>query len=169
MQTDMKKYFLLSMFLIVGFCGSCLGTLWYQAIEDSAEGLEEQDREVASMKWRQNHFMLSEDNLYNKLIAQGIDFPEIVLAQAILETGHFKSYSCLKRNNLFGLRKGDGTYMSFNHWTESVESYGRYIQKYTKPPNCYYHYLDSLGYAEDSDYINKLKEIVNRNDKRRSE
>lgn len=29
--------------------------------------------------------------------------PEIVYAQAVLETGHFKSVGCLKHHNLFGL------------------------------------------------------------------
>lgn len=153
-----------------GFISHCIGvsigaiagiiiTFWYQAIEAQAERV---NGEVASIKWRQNHFMLSKENLYNELIAQGIDFPEIVCAQAVLETEHFKSYACLQRNNLFGLRRKDGTYMSFYHWTESVAAYKTYIQKWKKPPNNYYHYLDSLGYAEDKTYVEIVKQIVNK-------
>lgn len=116
-----------------------------------------------SVQWRQNHFLLSEENLYNELVAQGVDFPEIVTAQAILETGHFKSYACLQQNNLFGLRDNKGTYMSFPHWTDAVAAYKKYIQRYNHPvPEDYYAYLQELGYAEDPQYIYKLKQIVNK-------
>lgn len=148
---------------LIGTCvGIALGAvcvLWFQAMEREAEKAE---GEVASVKWRQNHFMLSEENLYNELVAQGVDFPEIVQAQAILETGHFKSYACLQQNNLFGLRNGDGTYMSFDHWTNAVAAYKKFIQKCDPPPNDYYKYLQDLGYAEDPNYIIKLKQIVNK-------
>ena len=135
----------------------CL-TLWGNAIKESAE---KKEGEVASVKWKTNHFMLNESNLMDELIAQGVEFPEIVQAQAVLETGHFKSYACKTQNNLFGLRKSDGTYMSFEHWTDAVAAYKRYIQKWKAPPNDYYHYLDSMGYAEDTSYTTKLKQIVN--------
>lgn len=116
-----------------------------------------------SVQWRQNHFLLSEENLYNELVAQGVDFPEIVTAQALLETGHFKSYACLQQNNLFGLRDNKGKYMSFPHWTDAVAAYKKYIQRYNHPvPEDYYAYLQELGYAEDPQYIDKLKQIVNK-------
>lgn len=148
---------------LIGICvGIAIGAvcvLWFQAMERETEKTE---GEVASVKWRQNHFILSEENLYNELVAQGVDFPEIVQAQAILETGHFKSYACLQQNNLFGLRNGDGTYMSFDHWTDAVAAYKKFIQKYDPPPNDYYKYLQDLGYAEDPNYIIKLKQIVSK-------
>lgn len=116
-----------------------------------------------SVQWRQNHFLLSEENLYNELVAQGVDFPKIVTAQALLETGHFKSYACLQQNNLFGLRDNKGKYMSFPHWTDAVAAYKKYIQRYNHPvPEDYYAYLQELGYAEDPQYIDKLKQIVNK-------
>lgn len=101
-----------------------------------------------------------QEGLMGALVYYEVDHPEIVYAQAILETGNFKSYGCLTRNNLFGLRKKDGDYMSFGHWTLSVAAYKRYIQKYSHPPNDYYQYLQDLGYAEDPEYITKLKQIV---------
>ncbi len=136
-----------------------LSVLWFQSMSKEAA---KKEAEVASIQWRQNHFMLSKENLYNELVAQDIDFPEIVEAQAILETGNFKSYSCVCRNNLFGLRNKNGTYMSFEHWTLAVAAYKKYIQKYDTLPENYYKYLDNLGYAEDPNYIIKLKEIVNK-------
>lgn len=144
---------------LTGIVLGVVGVLWQQQINEEVKKRED---EVASVKWRQNHFLLSEENLYNELVAQGIDFPEIVKAQAVLETGHFKSHVCVDKNNLFGLRNKNGTYMSFSHWTFSVAAYKKYIQKYNHSPDDYYKYLDELGYAEDPDYITKLKQIVNK-------
>lgn len=157
----MKIKEIIGLFLI-GVALGVICTLWWQAIQESAGKAQ---GEVASVQWRQNHFKLNEDNLYNELIAQGVSFPEIVVAQAKLETGHFKSYACLQNNNLFGLRKKDSTYMAFSHWTDCVAAYKEYIQKWDDPPNDYYHYLDSIGYAEDTSYVAKVKELVNQNKK----
>lgn len=130
---------------------------------ESEEPNEPNEEEIVSVKWRQDHFKLSEENLYNELVAQGVDFPEIVTAQALLETGRFKSYACLQQNNLFGLRDNKGKYMSFPHWTDAVAAYKKYIQRYNHPvPEDYYAYLQELGYAEDPQYIDKLKQIVNK-------
>jgi flagellum-specific peptidoglycan hydrolase FlgJ len=90
---------------------------------------------------------------------QELDFPEIVLAQALLETGYFKSACCTQKNNLFGMRSKSGGYMQFNHWTESVSAYKKYIQKYKQTPDDYYVYLVNMNYASDPNYINKLKQI----------
>lgn len=42
-------------------------------------------------------------NLYKEIIRNGILYPKIVLAQAILETGWFRSSVCQNKHNLFGL------------------------------------------------------------------
>ena len=147
----------IGLFILGIAIGVCF-TLWGYAIKESADKTE---GEVASVKWKTDHFKLNESNLYDELIAQGVQFPEIVQAQAVLETGYFKSYACKTQNNLFGLRKSDGTYMSFEHWTDAVAAYKKYIQKWKVPPNNYYQYLDSLGYAEDKTYTTKLKQLVN--------
>lgn len=143
---------------LVGIFVGVVCVLWCQLMKKQCEEIND---EVASVVWRQNHFLLCEENLMNELKAQDVKFPEIVAAQALLETGHFKSYSCTNRNNLFGLRKRDGTYMSFEHWTECVAAYKKYIQKWQTPPKDYYVYLDKLGYAEDKSYIQKLKQLTN--------
>ena len=142
---------------LIGIFVGAVCVLWYQSMKRQSEKI---NGEVASVIWRQNHFLLSEENLMNERKAQDIQFPKIVAAQALLETGNFKSYACTNRNNLFGLRKKDSTYMSFEHWTECVAAYKRYIQKWKQPPNDYYKYLDDLGYAEDTSYTTKLKQMV---------
>lgn len=88
--------------------------------------------------------------------------PKIVYAQAVLETGHFKSSACINDNNLFGLYDSKNKrYYKFNHWSESVVAYKDYIQKKYQPPNDYYKFLEELPYATDPQYINKVKRIVN--------
>lgn len=94
---------------------------------------------------------------------------DIVHAQAILETGHFKSRACIENNNLFGLYDSKNKrYYKFNHWSESVIAYKEMVQyKYESSGN-YYKFLNDINYAEDKNYINKLKKIV-KDDKRRFE
>lgn len=111
-------------------------------------------------------FFLSEspeDHLMDALEFFGVKHKDIVYAQAILETGHFNSNICKEYNNLFGLYNSyKKDYYRFKHWTESVEAYLKYIQYRYKPPNNYYRFLDSIGYAEDPEYTAKVKKIVNR-------
>lgn len=155
----MNRYLL---YIIIFFLGMFLGMacIWHYYTVSEMLNEQKESKEIC-VKWRTEHFKLSKENLYNELIAQEIDYPEIVLAQAILETGHFTSYSCRERNNLFGLRKRDGSYMTFDHWTNSVHAYKKYIQKYKEIPNDYYKFLNDLGYAEDSVYVVRVKQIEN--------
>lgn len=109
-----------------------------------------------------------EEGLMEALKYYGVKHPEIVYAQAVFETGNFKSNLCLEKNNLFGLYNSKTKrYYRFNHWSESIESYVNNIQDRYRPPNNYYKFLSDIGYAEDPNYIKKIKKIVN--DKRRSE
>lgn len=88
----------------------------------------------------------------------GIKHPEIVFAQARLETGNFKSLLFTKNNNLFGFRGKNG-YIEYDHWAESVKAYKRFQDKYYKGGD-YYSFLERIGYAEDSNYIKKVKSCV---------
>ena len=55
-------------------------------------------------------------NLLAEIEKNGIKYPKIVLAQAILETGWFKSPVCRNKHNLFGLTNPrTGKYYEFNH------------------------------------------------------
>lgn len=102
-----------------------------------------------------------EEGLADALDYYEIEYPEIVYAQAVLETGHFKSDLCIYHNNLFGLYNSKRRrYFRFNHWTESVEAYRNMIQHRYKPPGDYYKFLQRINYAEDPQYIKKLKKLV---------
>ena len=99
-------------------------------------------------------------NLYKEIIRNGILYPKIVLAQAILETGWFRSSVCRNKHNLFGLTNPHtGKYYEFNHWTESVRAYHTKVQYKYKGGN-YLLWLDEIGYAEDPNYIMAIISIL---------
>lgn len=103
-----------------------------------------------------------EEGLSEALEYYDVMHPKIVYAQAVLETGHFKSSACINDNNLFGLYDSKNKrYYKFNHWSESVVAYKDFIQRKYQPPNDYYKFLGELPYATDPQYITKLKRIVN--------
>lgn len=109
----------------------------------------------------ENHLPeLTIPNLYKEIIRNGILYPKIVLAQAILETGWFRSSVCRNKHNLFGLTNPrTGKYYEFNHWTESVRAYYTKVQYKYKGGN-YLLWLDEIGYAEDKDYITTLTDVI---------
>lgn len=89
----------------------------------------------------------------------GVKYPSIVTAQAILESGNFKSKVFKKYNNPFGLYNSKTKdYYKFNHWTDAILAYQTMIE-YKYKGGDYYLFLDSIGYAADQDYIRKVKAI----------
>lgn len=105
---------------------------------------------------------LNKETLWEALIFYNIKFPEIVYAQALLETGNFKSKICLEYNNIFGLYNSKTkNFYKYNHWSESVLGYKNMIQNQYNNKDCYYTFLKELPYAKDSLYIQKIKNIVN--------
>lgn len=87
----------------------------------------------------------------------------IVLAQSVLETGWFTSSICLNKNNILGLYDSSkNTYYEFNHWTDCIKAYKKWI--YDKYPNYvdygYIDYLIKLPYATDKNYKNKLEVLA---------
>ena len=99
-------------------------------------------------------------NLLEVIREVGLSNGLIVLAQALLETGHFSSNVCKEYNNLFGLYDSKNReYFRFNRWEDSVVAYQRMIQYRYKGGN-YFQFLKSIGYAEDPRYIVKLARMV---------
>lgn len=101
---------------------------------------------------------LTENNLKNELIRQGVSHPNIVLAQAKLESNLGKSEVAKRTNNLFGLRKGK-RYRRYSHWTECVTAYKNLIQSRYNGGS-YYTFLDKIGYAENPNYTSLLRDLV---------
>lgn len=114
-------------------------------------------------------------------------FPEIVLAQAIEETGHYTSSAFNNNKNLFGMKEAkqrattgmsadkineidngifdrkNSKYAHYKDWRKSVIDYALWQMKYCgkmKTENEYYVYLGKV-YAENPGYVWNLKRIVN--------
>ena len=115
---------------------------------------EQQQKKTDDITKSENNLPeLTIPNLYKEIIRNGILYPKIVLAQAILETGWFRSSVCRNKHNLFGLTNPrTGKYYEFNHWTESVQAYYTKVQYKYKGGN-YLLWLDEIGYSENSNYI----------------
>lgn len=97
--------------------------------------------------------------VYNYLVKIDCKHPDIVTKQAVLETGHFRSYSCRERKNLFGLwNHAKQKFYVFDTWQESCDAYLRMIQ-YKYKGGDYYEFLKDLGYATDPLYTDKLTKI----------
>lgn len=88
---------------------------------------------------------------------QGIPHPTIVLAQARLETGNFRSERCKRDKNLFGMKRGR-RYAKYGHWRDSVRDYKQRISSRYKGGD-YYAFLKRIGYAADPNYERKLKKF----------
>lgn len=139
-------------------------------LEDNSRNSDRKVSLKTELQKKTNYITKSENNLpeltipnlYKEIIRNGILYPKIVLAQAILETGWFRSSVCKNKHNLFGLTNPrTGKYYEFNHWTESVRAYFTKVQYKYKGGN-YLLWLDEIGYAEDSDYVLVITKILNK-------
>jgi uncharacterized FlgJ-related protein len=114
----------------------------------------------------------SEEKLVAKIKELNFRYPHIVLAQAKLETGYFKSESFTYANNLFGMKQAKarantavGTsrgHARYDSWIESLYDYALFHNAYLnklRTEALYYAYLGQ-NYAEDPKYVDKLKAIV---------
>lgn len=104
---------------------------------------------------------LNDSTLYLALQYYEIKHPRIVLAQAKLESGNYKSKHCINKNNLFGLYNSKKKrYYSFEHWSHSVLAYKNMVE-YKYKGGDYYAFLVKISYASDPNYISKVKQIEN--------
>jgi uncharacterized FlgJ-related protein len=97
-----------------------------------------------------------------------IKHPDIVFAQARLETGNFTSKIFRNNNNLFGFKVAlsrptvciglQSNHAAYDSWQMSVIDYALWQSKHCArlSRDQYIEYLRD-NYAEDSNYINKLK------------
>lgn len=103
---------------------------------------------------------LNDTLLYLTLIEYKVKHPKIVLAQAKLETGNYTSSLCTKGNNLFGLYNSrKKKFFTFEHWTHSIQAYKNMVEYKLKPGEDYYQFLIRIGYAENPNYVQMVKQI----------
>lgn len=164
----MRKLFLRSLFIgiIVSICLTSLLIIKYKSSENTKVVV------LNKVKFVEKVTQFSIDELKSTLITMNIKFPHIVLAQAILESGNFKSKVFLTNNNMFGMRiaksrpttahdNGSG-YAMYDNWIMSVLDYALFQSAFLRKidtEEAYYRYL-SDNYASDPTYVNKLKDIA---------
>lgn len=128
------------------------------------------EQQVKLIITQQNEF--SQEKLIQRIKEMNFQFPYIVYAQAILETNHFSSRLFIENQNLFGMKfptqrinlsSGiQNGYAYYKTWMDSLYDYGMYYSNYLSKiltEDEYYSYLSQF-YAEDGNYIIKLKEII---------
>jgi len=114
----------------------------------------------------------SADKLIGMIQKMNFKFPYIVYAQAILETSNFQSRIFKENHNIFGMKqaviritKSLGTqyeHAYYKNWMESLDDYALYSSTYLSPLKAESEYFNYLGqnYAEDSQYVAKLRQII---------
>ena len=120
---------------------------------------------VDSVPKRLDTLSLSLENYLDVCEFYGITDPEIVYAQSCLESGHFKSSGFKKKNNHLGITKGS-TYAAYDNWVACLKDYSDRVAYKKKEGEDHYAFLTRIGYAEDENYVSKVKSVVRSNRKR---
>lgn len=121
--------------------------------------IKQNNQQVLSYYNGENH-ELSLANLIDVIEEVGLNNQLFVLAQAVLETGHFTSPVCKNYHNLFGLYDSKHKdYYRFARWEDSVVGYQKFIQYRYKGGN-YLKFLKRIGYAEDPRYTTTVAKIA---------
>ena len=123
--------------------------------------------------YRDKPDMFTEDKLIRYLKALNIKYPEVVFAQAVIESGNFTSKKFKKDNNLFGMKKArsratlaldsEGNYARFNTWRESVIDYALYQSMFVRKIKSRDAYISHLAdsYATSPNYSKHLIKVIN--------
>jgi len=118
----------------------------------------------------------SESKLIEKITQLNFRYPHIILAQAKLESGYFKSTIFLENNNMFGMKQAKlranlakGTnrnHAYYDTWQDCILDYALYYSTYLsdiRTEGEYFEYLRQ-NYAEDKMYVQRLKQIIKKQD-----
>ena len=114
------------------------------------------------------------EKLASEISKYSFKYPDIVMAQALVESSHFKSPVFKENHNLFGMREAvvrinvaQGSNLNhayYNSWRDCVIDRALYEAQYlTKlSREQYFNYLDQT-YAEGDGYSKLLKKIIKQN------
>lgn len=100
---------------------------------------------------------LTKENLKQELQDLDVQHHEIVLAQAIHESGHFKSRLTIENNNFLGIKRGNN-YAKYDTWRDCIFDYKNRIQNKYKGGD-YFEFLQRIKYASDEKYLHHIKKI----------
>jgi hypothetical protein len=116
----------------------------------------------------------SKEKLFLEIDKYSFKYPDIIKAQALIESGHFKAPVFKQNNNMFGMReamvrittaKGSNlNHAYFANWQDCVTDRAlyeaQYLSKLTREQ--YLSYLDQT-YAEGKGYSKLIKEVIKTN------
>jgi len=120
----------------------------------------------------------SYENLTNMLVDLNVRFPHVVMAQAMIESGHFQSNIFRSNHNLFGMKQArarcttaKGTELNhayYSNWKESVYDYAFFQSRYLNDLRTEQQYLDYLdrNYAEAPNYDKAILKVIEDNNLR---
>ena len=117
----------------------------------------------------------TKEALIEEIKCHGFKYPDLILAQAILESGHFKSPVWVENNNIFGMKLArvrftlacgsNLNHALYDNWKICVEDRMIYEALYLNglTRTQYKKFLDK-HYAEGKNYTIKLEKIIKTND-----
>ena len=115
---------------------------------------------------------ISDEILYNYLTTMRVPHAEIIVAQAHLESQDFNSNLFKRQNNFLGMKiprqristpgQGKGEYKDYATWQECTTDYIFWMHHHQAHKLNRDEYFNLLGkiYAEDPEYVEKLKGII---------
>jgi len=136
------------------------------------QALDSYEKELIVLNIKEEQEKFTEEKFVQLLKDLNVRFPHIVMAQSMLETGQWESKIFRENHNLFGMKEAksrvrtaigtQNNHAYYSNWMESVYDYAFYQCRYLssiRTENDYFLYL-SKNYAEDPNYVNKLKSAI---------
>jgi uncharacterized FlgJ-related protein len=167
-----QKIDLIKAILVIVSASFIVSVMYLSAANSKIVTIQEETEEITKIIIKED-IQFSEENLKNLLLELNVKFPHIILAQAKLESGNFKSHMFIENNNIFGMKEAKkrpttnkGTqngHAYYENWKDCVIDYAFYQAAYLndiKTEEQYYQYLAG-SYAKDPGYIAKVKVIAN--------
>jgi hypothetical protein len=95
----------------------------------------------------------------------GVKHPNVVWAQARLESGNFEGKTYKQKHNSLGIYDSKRKqYAWFNSWQECVEVYRDRVQYRFKRTDAtdeeYLYWLSQIGYAREKTYTSRVRKIM---------
>ena len=115
---------------------------------------------------------ISDEILYDYLKTMRVPHADIIVAQAFLESQDFNSNLFKRQNNFLGMKiprqristtgQGKGEYKDYANWQECTTDYIFWMHHHQAHKLNRDEYFNLLGkiYAEDPEYVEKLKGII---------
>jgi hypothetical protein len=153
---------------LYGFiCGLAIFTLFLSAFTTEPTQYE---KELIVFENDSSDTSFTFDRFKQFVIDAGVKFPDIVIAQAVCESG-FKSTIWKENNNPFGMKMAKSrnttaietnrNHAKYKNWQMAVIDYAYYQAVFMRKVNSRENYFKALNsYAEDPNYENKLKTII---------